>query len=83
MSNQNPASSPSTLVANMPTSNVEPIVDTLNWVLTASVAVVLVLRVHSKDRRRTPLWWDDYIMWTSWVRGWGEKSKFTGKDAFY
>lgn len=83
MSNQNPASSLPTLVANMPTSNVEPIVDTLNWILTASVAVVLVLRVHGKDRRWTPLWWDDYIMWVSWVRA-GPKKKYPGKqDAFY
>lgn len=43
-------------------------VDTINWVLTTLVAVVLVLRVNSKDQRRSPLWWDDHITFASWVR---------------
>lgn len=51
----------------MSTANMEPKVDTINWVLTTLAAVVLVLRVSGKDRRRTPLWWDDHIMFVSWV----------------
>lgn len=51
----------------MSTINMEAMVDTINWVLTIGAAGVLVLRVSGKDQRRTPLWWDDHIMFVSWV----------------
>ncbi|TGJ83679.1 hypothetical protein E0Z10_g5056 [Xylaria hypoxylon] len=43
------------------------VLNSVNWTLTVLAAVFLSLRVYCKLSRSRGLWWDDYILITSWV----------------
>jgi hypothetical protein len=51
----------------LPHDNYGPSLNAGVWVLTATAAVFLVLRLYCKFLRRKSLWWDDYVLLASFV----------------
>ncbi|KAH8788975.1 hypothetical protein F5883DRAFT_635841 [Diaporthe sp. PMI_573] len=60
---------PTTVVVELSAEDryIEPKIDVLGWVMTILSGTVVGLRIYNKFRRRTRLWWDDYIVIVAWT----------------
>jgi hypothetical protein len=59
--------SDSTVDDGLPHDNYGPQFNAAIWVLTGIAAVFLALRMYCKQIRSKKLWWDDYILFASFV----------------